>query len=149
MALIDALYGKTNLLLEKSMQLRMARHGMLASNIANSETPNYRAVDIDFRETMNRYLEGYKVNELPHSLEVKKADSRHVGFGDLNPPLEERHIVFAAGDGTSVGNDNNSVNMEEQLARMQANTMMYKASTQILQKKLSGMKNLLEQTSRT
>ena len=64
--IIDGLFGSNTTLLEKSMSLRTARHGLLASNIANAETPNYRAVDIDFKGTMENYLQKKQAETAPN-----------------------------------------------------------------------------------
>lgn len=41
-----------------ALQLREQRMSMLASNIANAATPNYKARDIDFREALSAAAQG-------------------------------------------------------------------------------------------
>ncbi|NQU44947.1 flagellar basal body rod protein FlgB [bacterium] len=145
--MIDALFGSTVQILEKSMELRMARQSYLAANIANAETPNYRAVDIDFQATMEQLIQ--KREDGHPRIELTKTDPRHLSIGQIDNPRQDRpHLVFAAGDDVSIGNDNNSVNLEEQLGRLQANTMLYGAMTQILNKKIDGLKAVIESGSR-
>ena len=43
-------------LLEKSLSLRTQRNAMIASNIANRETPGYRAQDLVFEKDLMRAL---------------------------------------------------------------------------------------------
>ena len=50
------LFDKTFDVLEKSMDLHFKRHSVLASNVANSETPGYKAREIDFAGELERAL---------------------------------------------------------------------------------------------
>ena len=45
---IDNLFG----IHEQAISLRSARSELLAANIANSDTPNYKAKDIDFKSAV-------------------------------------------------------------------------------------------------
>ena len=42
--------------LQLSMELHLKRHAVLTSNIANNETPNYRARELDFSGELKRAL---------------------------------------------------------------------------------------------
>jgi flagellar basal-body rod protein FlgB len=140
--IVDAIFGKTIGTLEQSAQLRMARNSVLASNIANAETPHYRAVDIDFKATMAQVAEERSKPE--HLFSLEKTDDRHIDFEDVSTRTPSRGIVFAAGDDTSIGNDNNSVNLEIQLARRQANTLFFNITVQLLNKKYAGLSKIIE-----
>ncbi|HUT23224.1 MAG TPA: flagellar basal body rod protein FlgB [Sumerlaeia bacterium] len=147
--MIEAVFDRTVQVLEKAIMLRQMRHALLASNIANAETPSYRAVDIDFKATMERLLEkAQEVEAAP--LELEANDPRHFTIEELRHPGEEREqIVFAAGDGLSIGNDNNSVALEQQLGRMQANSTLHSALAQLLNWKLGGIKDAIESSARS
>ena len=43
---------------QKALNLRTYRQELLASNIANADTPNYKARDIDFKSALNAALAG-------------------------------------------------------------------------------------------
>ncbi len=47
---MDKLFG----IPEQAMRLRGERHQLLASNIANADTPNYKARDMDFQQAMRQ-----------------------------------------------------------------------------------------------
>jgi flagellar basal body rod protein FlgB len=47
MLLVDIL-GASQRIVETALQLRATRAELLASNVANADTPGYRAVDLDF-----------------------------------------------------------------------------------------------------
>ncbi|MES2290873.1 MAG: flagellar basal body rod protein FlgB [Pseudomonadota bacterium] len=46
-----------------ALNLRSQRMSMLASNIANAATPNYKARDIDFRDALRRAEEGQQTGQ--------------------------------------------------------------------------------------
>ena len=140
---VDALFGGSIQVLEKSAALRMARNGMLEAKCANGETPNYRAVDIDFKETMARYLEKTQKPQ-PPVMELTTDDERHIRISEMREPRDREKLVFAAGDDDSIGNDNNSVNLEVQLARRQANTLYFNMTVQMLNKKFNGLKKVID-----
>ena len=150
--MIKAIFGGTTRVLEQSIQLRMMRQGMLAANIANAETANYRAVDVDFRATMANLIgRERQVRQAEPVLELQRADSRHFSFDPLEREIGEEEsspIVFAAGDAPAIGSDNNTVALEQQMARMQMNATMHALLTRLYSKRVNGIKNLLESTSR-
>lgn len=129
--------------LEKSAQLRMVRQGYLASNIANAETPNYRAIDIDFKATMEQVLSN-PVGPAPGLL---NKEPEHFSL-DGSRESGGKRVVFADSDSFPIGNDSNSVNLESEMAKMQENTLLYTATTQLLAKKLKGLSNIIDSTSR-
>lgn len=45
---MDTLFGPAISTLETSLRLRVARQGVLAANLANADTPNYKRVDLEF-----------------------------------------------------------------------------------------------------
>ncbi len=146
--MIESIFGGTTQVLEKAMGLRMMRMGLLASNIANAETPNYRAVDIDFKATMANLLDEMREPKAP-LLELERPHPKHFSNDILeNLEIPSRRIVFAAGDSFSIGNESNSVNLAVQLGRLEQNTLQYTALTKLLGKKLAGIKNIIESTSR-
>ena len=58
---LDQLFGFQ----EKALQLRSQRHQILASNIANADTPNYKARDFDFQSALQKAVGQQSGNTLP------------------------------------------------------------------------------------
>ena len=67
---------------QKSLDFRTSRHDLLASNVANKDTPGYQAEDLVFRASLEKALQA----EQPGPL--KQTDSRHFD-GRNTPPLDE------------------------------------------------------------
>lgn len=61
--------------LERYMDLLAARQKLVASNIANAETPGYRTVDINFEQEFRGMIEGAE----PRAVEVTGLEVNHDG----------------------------------------------------------------------
>ncbi|TDJ03688.1 MAG: flagellar basal body rod protein FlgB [Deltaproteobacteria bacterium] len=118
--------------LSTSLNLRQMRQEIISGNIANAETPGYKAKRIDFEEALARAL---NLDEL-QNLDVD--DPRHfgVGGGGFNNLQAE---VYQDPNGV-VSEDGNTVNRDDEMVRMAENKILYDASVQLLNKKLGLMK---------
>jgi flagellar basal-body rod protein FlgB len=127
-----SLFDKTIGGLGKSLNMRLLKQDVLSANIANAETPGYKAQRVDFEEELSRALE---LNE------VGKMDTSHpdhfpqvAGRVDAVKPeiYDEPDVV--------VNNDGNTVDMEKEMSRLTENTILYKAAVELINKKLGAMK---------
>lgn len=112
--------------LHNVLDLRMAQHALTASNLANADTPGFRAREIDFEHALTEALEG--------SSRIQRTDPRHVGEGggadpDSAPIVEIEPAPWAV--------DGNSVLPERETARMSTNALMYEAVSRGLTQKLA------------
>ena len=123
---------KTNQALAASLKYRQMRQELIASNIANAETPGYKAKQLDFEDALARALDTDEQQTL------KTTDSRHFnvgggGFNNLKPEIYEESNGIVSPDG-------NTVDRDAEMAEMAENKIMYDASVQLLNKKLALMK---------
>lgn len=123
---------KTTRALAASLKYRQMRQELIASNIANAETPGYKAKKIDFEEALARALDTDEQQTL------RTTDSRHFnvgggGFNNLQPEIYEESNGIVSPDG-------NTVDRDQEMADMAENKIMYDASVQLLNKKLALMK---------
>jgi len=107
-------------LIEKALDVRAANHRVIAGNIAHVETPHYKEKELDFKQ----------------ALESRIAGTKHF---DVQEKTES--------DGMS-SIDGNTVNMEIQMVKMNENSMMYSALVQVLNKKFSMMRYLINEGRR-
>ena len=143
---VDAIFDRTSQIVDKAMQVRMLRQGFIASNIANADTPGFRAVDIDFRATMQRAVAAADAAKAPAKLEPQRTDPRHFGAADAP---DNKQIVFKAADAPMIGNDSNSVSLEVEIGKMRGNASEYAALSQILSKRLALVNHVIDGSSRT
>jgi len=80
--------------IEHYMDLLSARQKLVASNIANADTPGYRTQDIDFRAEFDR-----EVSSAPHIMEPDgfpiKPDGNNVDIDRESRLLSENALRFA------------------------------------------------------
>ncbi len=149
--MIKRLFGSTVQILEKGLDLRAKRQAVLASNVANADTPGYRAKDLDFKRLMNRFIE----NELssgqrgnPSSLEIKKGA---LALSVTHPD----HLIPEGGasalEGLKVSDETgvpNNVDLDLEMARLAENSIKYQTNLQLLIKKFEGLKNAVTEGGR-
>lgn len=89
---------------EAALRLRSYRHELLASNLVNSDTPNYKARDIDFKESLTRRLAGL---DRDSSLYLSTTNARHLQIdGKPNSPESYFRVpVQPSVDGNTVDAD--------------------------------------------
>jgi flagellar basal-body rod protein FlgB len=109
-----AIFGKTFNVLEQALDVRYKRFGVLASNIANSETPGYRSRDYDFSGELEKVL-GVKD-------ELEKTNPMHM---DVSSSSGAR-IVYD--NSHAVGADGNSVDLDKATAKLADNSRGYQNS---------------------
>lgn len=101
-------------ILERLISYTQKRHGVIASNIANSDTPDYKAKDIRFED----FLQG---GGLPLMLTNEK-DIDTVESGDASVHLD-RSVPWK---------DGNNVEIDMEVAKMDENAMLYEAGIKML-----------------
>jgi flagellar basal-body rod protein FlgB len=117
-------------MLEDTMGIASARHSVIASNIANIDTPGYQAKDIAFKD------------ELFYAFQrANSADSAQSG-GRMSYMTKRVPTVFEI-DGTP-RQDGNTVNMDAELGKLAKTNATFKMASTIYGKKLSMLKAALK-----
>ena len=81
-----------------ALQLRGRRNNILASNIANAATPNYKARDINFEAEIKKYQSSgpIKVTDDQHIPVMRPASPGQVQFRkNINPSLDGNTVELA------------------------------------------------------
>lgn len=120
-----------------SLHLRSRRTKLLATNIANAETPGYKARDLAFAEVL-RDAGGINTTAATRmrsgGLSMNTSNSRHLkGTGtSINPEIMYREPANAALDG-------NTVDKDQEQARFAENTIRYQASLEFINSRVNGL----------
>ena len=109
----------------KSIGIRNRRNEILASNIANAATPNYKARDLDFEV------------ELARSLSVgpiKKSNNAHISMASKNLPgqVQYRKPLQPSMDG-------NTVELAVEQMEFAENSVRYQTTLNFINGKLQGL----------
>ena len=115
---------------DDAMILRGKRSSLLASNLANADTPGYKARDIDFEQVLARVETQSETSRIT----MNTTHSAHLGSAgaSLNGQVMFRNPLHASLDG-------NTVDSHVEQAKFAENAMMYQASFNFLNSKVKGM----------
>jgi flagellar basal-body rod protein FlgB len=125
--------GKLDNLLQShtdALKLRTFRQQLLASNIANADTPNYKAVDINFGEELKRMMAGGG-----GGIEQARTDPRHLS-GTTGNSLGAT-VMYRADVQPNI--DGNTVNMDVERAQFAENALRYEAGIHALSAEIKEM----------
>ena len=123
---------KTLKALTTALNFREMRQELISSNVANANTPGFKAKKMDFEEALARAL------DVDGQMQMNVLDGRHHnvgngGFNNLEPEIYD--------DPNGVVSENgNTVDVEAEMARMAENKLMYDALVQLVNKKMGMMK---------
>src|SRR3990172_8052168 len=105
---------------QTALSLRAARQELLASNIANADTPNYKARDVNFAGALQNALAG-TTTDLPAVRTSPMHLEGNSGTSILGTPVMYRKPVQPSADG-------NTVDMDVERAQFADNALRYEAS---------------------
>ena len=113
-----------------ALQLRSRRNEMLASNIANAATPNFKARDIDFDTELKR------INKIGN---VETTNSYH--FSSIQKRIG-KDSVYRLPIHPSL--DGNTVEMAVEQMQFSENVMRYQTTLSFLNNKISGLRSAIK-----
>jgi flagellar basal-body rod protein FlgB len=114
-----------------ALNLRASRQELIASNIANADTPNYKAKDIDFTSALKAAVGG----ESP-VLQMEQTALKHLS-GDTGETVMGAPVQYRVP--TQPSADGNTVDMDVERAQFADNAMRYEASVRFVSSKAKGV----------
>jgi flagellar basal-body rod protein FlgB len=117
---------------QQSLGLRAQRQEVLSSNIANADTPNYKARDFDFKTAMANAMEGTK--RLPDTALTLTA-ARHIPAKAVSQGPTE--LLYRLPYQPSM--DGNTVDMDIERVQFADNTLHYQSTMQMLSGRIRTM----------
>lgn len=109
----------------EALTLRAERQRLIASNIANADTPGYKARDMDFAATLRA------VRGEPDGGALGPAATSHPAhFTGSHAPGERPELVWALHSQDSV--DRNTVDMDRERATFADNSVRYEATLRFI-----------------
>ncbi len=121
--------------LSKAIGLRAHRQQVLASNIANADTPQYKARDFDFQKAMQNAMSGQVGSG---GLALTTTAKGHIDGAAPSGPaaLQYRTTTQSAVDG-------NTVDMDVERSAIAENSMNYEILTNFISDQIKGMRAAL------
>jgi flagellar basal-body rod protein FlgB len=119
----------------QALQLSAKRAEVLARNIANAETPNYKAQDLDFRLALDTALRGSQ-SPSGQSANLLTTQASHLpgALSEMSGPwrLQDRTDVLPSLDG-------NTVDIQREQAAFAQNAVRYQASLNFISSQMRGL----------
>jgi flagellar basal-body rod protein FlgB len=113
-------FGRNVEMLRRAMGVASLRNEVIANNIANSDTPNFKRSVVNFESALERALASEQVRPFPALV----ASERHMAF---RRPIDWREVkpVVVWDYLTSGKNNGNNVDIEQESMDQLHNQMMY------------------------
>ncbi len=109
---------------QTALNLRSARQELLSSNIANADTPNYKARDIDFASALQNAVSGVAA-KLPAAQTSPAHLAGNAGGSVMGAPVMYRRPLQPSADG-------NTVDMDVERAQFADNALRYETSVRFI-----------------
>lgn len=124
-----------------------ARQRAISNNLANVDTPHYKAQDVRFENQLQQKIQQHKAQSLPADLHPERrfqaAHPRHL---PLDLP-QDRPYTLSQLPG-QMKNDGNGVDMEQEMTRMAQAQLSYTTVSQLLSGSYSNLKYVISEGSR-
>lgn len=113
-------FGKSLDILQRSMSVATMRHSVIADNLANADTPDFKRSDLNFETMLKKALE----SETPKTTIVSKDDPF---YQMINRTIDYRDVkaLKVTDFLTTSDNNGNNVDLEQEIMESQKNQMRY------------------------
>ena len=123
----------------QALNLRTQRQQLLASNIANADTPHYKARDFDFASALKGAMSGQGANALPMATTARGHVASLLDIAPTN--------LFYRGELQS-SVDGNTVDMDVERAQFADNSVRYEASLNFMSRQFRGLLDAMQAVNR-
>lgn len=123
---MKGLFDPTIQALKQNLNLRLENQNVISGNIANADTPGYKAKAMSFEHAMRDAM------DLDTNVKLEATSPEH--FGSRGP---EAVVADVYDDPNGVESlDGNTVDRAGEMAKMKENEILYNASIEALRKKI-------------
>ena len=130
------LFSGTIATLSRTLDLRARNHELIINNVANADTPNFKPFSMNVEEALQK--------DLPTgaSTLLKQTDGQHLPGAPI-PDDPTALAMQSADDPLLLRGDRNGVDIDREMTALAKNSLLYKASSQIVASKFSGLKHVI------
>ncbi len=130
--MIEGIFSRMALdVVERSMELHRRRHELIASNIANADTPGYKAKRFHFERELQQVV--YGTDDLP----LYVTNPKHIQVVPESLEQVKGKVELLR---QPVRNDGNSVDIDKEMAALAENQLMYEALAQSYSQQIGRLK---------
>jgi flagellar basal-body rod protein FlgB len=118
-------FNRANKYIESALNARATRQDLIASNLANVDTPFYRSKDIHFEQMLSEAAHKEFNRDKIKELSLASTSKMHLQPKDRGA---EKPVLFYR-DGHMARNDGNTVDLDVETSELSKNGVMYNALT--------------------
>lgn len=125
------LFSNTISILEKGLDYSSVKQKVISSNIANVDTPNYKAKDVNFS--------AFFAHEKAKVIEAKRTNIRHIPFQSSSGNLSivnRKNVQY--------NHNGNSVDLDKEMADLATNQIYYNALTERINGKFQTLQTVIK-----
>ena len=122
--------------LQNSLSLRAKKAEVIASNIANADTPGYRAVDFDFGSALQSQMRNSE-----QGMGLAQTDGRHLS-SHSHVAAQQGGLQYRSAVQRSL--DDNTVDMDVERAAFTDNSLKYQSTLTFLSRRISGLMDAIK-----
>jgi flagellar basal-body rod protein FlgB len=124
------LFSNTINNLEQALSQSTTKQRVISNNIANVDTPNYKAQNVRFNNALSNEMQ---------KLQANKTNTKHFDFGSTSSGYQ---ITTSAN--TNYQHNGNNVDIDKEMTEMAKNQIQYNALTDRLSSKFSSLKTVIK-----
>ncbi len=114
------------------MQYASAKNQTISNNIANVDTPNYKAKNAVFKNILNE--------SMSQNVEAKRTHERHLSF---NGTSDSSYQIMTKNN-TSYNSNGNNVDVDKEMAELAKNQIYYQALVDRINGKFGSLQKVLQ-----
>lgn len=122
--------------LSRSLDLRARKHELTLNNVANADTPNFKPVIMNVEKALQRDVKAVS------STRLHRTNDKHLPAGQQGDGASST-TTSAVDDPLLFRGDKNGVDIDAEMAALAKNSLLYKASAQIVASKFRGLKHVI------
>ncbi len=126
--------GKINVM-GGTLGLRLARHDLAAGNLANMDTPGFRAKHLNFEEVLANQLTGEAGR-----LQVTRTHENHIPTKDPGRAFARANQAVQYSPYGWDENDDDILDIDKEMTLLTKNQLIYNTTVQMLAKSFEGLK---------
>lgn len=117
----------------ETLNQRLERNKVITANVANSETPGFRAFGYDFEDQLQALADS------SNPFLMKASDDKHFRNGHTEADGTFYPDVYMRPT-ESVSHDGNTVDVDDEMAKMAKNQILYQATVEFINRKVGILK---------
>ncbi|WP_138414848.1 flagellar basal body rod protein FlgB [Aquibacillus sediminis] len=126
-------FGNTINTLQQSLDYASVKNQTISNNIANVDTPNYKAKNVTFKNVLDE--------KVANNFQAKVTHPKHIKFGDGDG---EQPYQIISNPGTTYNNNGNNVDIDKEMSNLAKNQIYYQSLVDRMNGKFNSLQTVIK-----